>query len=154
MGKILPILLLLLGTGAGLASGYFMRPQIADGASLGAASANEENSASGATEFVKLSNQFVIPLVENGAVNSVAVMALSLEVESGYRDLVFEREPRLRDSFLQAMFDHANIGGFRGDFTEAHNLNMLRASLRQAAIADLGDIASDVLILEIARQDY
>jgi hypothetical protein len=81
-------------------------------------------------------------------------MALSIEIELGYRDEIFRKEPKLRDSFLQVLFDHANVGGFRGAFTDNNTLDVLRASLRDVAIRDAGPHVTDVLILEIARQDY
>ena len=63
-------------------------------------------------EYVKLSNQFVVPVVKGKTVVSLVVLSLSLEVPEGQKDAVFRREPKLRDSFLQVLFDHANIGGF------------------------------------------
>ena len=106
-------------------------------------------------EYVKLSNQFVIPVVEGKIVVALVVVSLSLEVPEGNKDAVFRREPKLRDSFLQVLFDHANIGGFNGAFTEANNLAVLRNALREVGQKEMGkDIIKDVLILEIARQDY
>jgi len=68
---------------------------------------------------------------------------------------LIKREPKLRDSFLRVLFDHANMGGFEGNFTNAQVLGRLRAALREVAQQDLGvDVAQDVLIVEIARQDY
>ena len=52
------------------------------------------------------------------------------------------------------MFDHANVGGFDGEFTNANNLDVLRNALRESAQKDMGEQISDVLIVEIARQDY
>ncbi len=61
----------------------------------------------------------------------------------------------MRDSFLQVLFDHANAGGFDGAFTEAGAMDQLRGALREVAQRDLGEeLVKDVLILEIARQDY
>jgi flagellar FliL protein len=60
----------------------------------------------------------------------------------------------LRDSFLQVLFNHANLGGFEGEFTDSSNLDVLRNSLREIGRRDLGDGISDVLIMEVARQDY
>jgi len=105
-------------------------------------------------EYAKLNNQFVIPLVQDGTVAALVVMSLSVEVDFGHKDDVFRKEPKLRDSFLQVMFDHANIGGFRGDFTRFENLNVLRTGLREVAQRDVGEHVKDVLIIEIARQDY
>ncbi len=107
------------------------------------------------TEFVKMNNQFVVPIVSNDRVAAMVVLALSIEVSTGYSDAVFLREPKLRDSFLQVLFDHANIGGFDGAFTNAQVLGRLRDALREVAQKDLGEeIVKDVLIVEIARQDY
>jgi hypothetical protein len=109
----------------------------------------------GANEYVKLSNQFVVPIVRNERVTALVVLALSLEIPAGQTDTVLSREPKLRDSFLQILFDHANIGGFQGNFTDAQVLGRLRMALREVAQRDLGrDLAKDVLIVEIARQDY
>jgi len=50
-------------------------------------------------------------------------------------------------------FDHANTGGFKGTFTNANNMNILRKALLETAIDTTGDLVSDVLIMDIARQD-
>lgn len=168
MGKILPILLILLGTGGGLGAGLFLRPApdpeelaVAEAALAeeGGEQAEDEpppdpEEPNADREYVKLNNQFVIPVVEKNRVASLVVMSLSVEVKPGNREDIFSREPKLRDSFLQVLFDHANVGGFQGAFTDNNNLDVLRASLRAAARRDAGDHVTDVLILEIARQDY
>ena len=170
LAKLLPIILIAVGTGAGLGAGLFLRPapdpEIAkEMGAEGDAKADPSKEAgakpkkddaedlTAQREYVKLANQFVIPLVQSGRVDGLVVMSLSVEVEPGNRDAIFAREPKLRDSFLQVMFDHANIGGFRGSFTNASNLEVLRTGLRQVAVRDAGEFVTDVLILEIARQD-
>jgi hypothetical protein len=59
----------------------------------------------------------------------------------------------LRDAFLQELFDHANMGGFAGEFTGSNNMDVLRAALTEVAQRVLGDLAHGVLITGIARQD-
>ena len=179
--KILPILLLLIGSGAGVGAGIFLRPAPAemveesetDGEEAGegaaadgdykgeddkvydAASKDGRGEEGAALEYVKLSNQFVVPIVKNQDVAALVVLALSLEVPVGSKDEVYRREPKVRDSILQVLFDHANVGGFDGAFTEARMLATLRSALREVAQRDLGrDMVNDVLILDIARQDY
>lgn len=106
------------------------------------------------TEYVRINNQFVVPIVRNGAVRSLVVMSLSLEVDAGNSTTVFNYEPRLRDSFLRVMFAHANVGGFDGQFTEADAMAPLRSALREAAQSVLGHGSThDVLITDIIRQD-
>lgn len=106
------------------------------------------------TEFVRLNNQFVVPIVRNGSVRSLVVMGLTVEVTTGLNSEVFNQEPRLRDSFLRVLFAHANAGGFDGVFTEAAAMAPLREGLREAAQSVLGRAdAFDVLITDITRQD-
>lgn len=168
--KILPLVLLLIGTGVGVGAGMVMRPApeppeqgatAEEGGHDEAARDAEAEEPRGpdnpapAMEYVKLNNQFVVPVVQDQVVVALVVLALSIEVPEGQKEAVFRREPKLRDSFLQVLFDHANIGGFDGAFTAANNLAVLRSALREAGQKDVGvDIIKDVLILEIARQDY
>jgi flagellar protein FliL len=102
---------------------------------------------------VKLSNQFVIPVMEDGRIASMVIMSINLEVTAGATEAVFGLEPKLRDGFLQTLFDHANAGGFRGSFTDSANMVNLRAALMEVARATLGDKVRDVLIVDIGRQD-
>jgi flagellar protein FliL len=165
--KILPILLALVGFGGGAGAGLFLRPapeaadhtagaegevpKTEDHAEEGAAEEGEPEE--GAPEYVKMNNQFVVPVVSDGRVAAMVVLSLSLEVEAGNTETVYQREPKLRDAFLQVLFDHANVGGFSGSFTDGSNLVVLRTSLKEAAALVLGTVVSDVLITDIARQD-
>jgi hypothetical protein len=104
-------------------------------------------------EYAKLNNQFIVPVVTDGEVAALVVLSLSVEVAAGEKETVFVHEPRLRDAFLQVLFDHANTGGFDGAFTSSPNMRILREELRREATATLGELASDVLIVDIVRQD-
>jgi flagellar protein FliL len=157
MRKILPILLALLGLGAGVGGGIMLRP-----APMEAGAAEDDPAPEGehaeddpevAPEFVKLSNQFVIPVLEDGRIVSMVIMSVNLEVTTGSTEAVFALEPKLRDGFLQVLFDHANAGGFRGSFTDGANMVNLRTALMEVASATLGDMVKDVLIVDIGRQD-
>lgn len=160
MKKLFPLVLLLIGSGAGVGAGIYMRPApappTADKEVKDAAKTETGRGEKDATlEYVKMNNQFVVPVVSNRVVTSLVVMSLSLEVPEGTKESVFRKEPKIRDSFLQVMFDHANIGGFDGSFTDAEMLSQLRRALQEVAERDLGEGAvRDVLITEIARQDY
>lgn len=161
--KLLPLILLLVGSGAGVGAGIFLRPtpepeaiEAEDTevkkATIEAAIIEEETPTD--REYVKMNNQFVVPVVNQSQVQALVVLSLSIEVPAGQKDAIYAKEPKLRDSFLQVLFDHANIGGFDGAFTNANNLAVLRNALREVGQRDMGDNITDVLIVEIARQDY
>ena len=168
MGKILPILIVLIGLGAGAGAGIFLRPaammQTEGCQDDGHGSCDAENAAGAgrdeATEpdpnkvyYVKLSKQFVVPVVKDSKVSSMVVMSLSIETTPTVGDIVFAREPKLRDALLAVMFLHANSGGFDGQFTSSEAMNDLRGSLLEAARDVIGDDVYSVLVTDILRQD-
>ncbi len=166
MGKLVPILLALLGLGAGVGSGLALRPAPDAGNEMSAKTAEKggENPEAAAANpeavdtqdtasFVKLNNQFVVPVVEHGSVVSLVVLSLSLELASGGPESVYQREPKLRDAMLQVLFDHANSGGFDGNFTSSRNMGQLRKALLEAAQKILGEDVRNVLIVDVVRQD-
>jgi flagellar FliL protein len=154
---LLPILLVVIGAGAGIGAGIVLRPQpepsVAGQESATAEKPKEEIDPENLPEYVKLNNQFVVPVLKEEQVAAMVILALSLEVTKGSTADVFAREPKLRDGFLQILFEHANAGGFDGSFTDADNLLLLRMAFLESAQKVLGDKVSDVLINEIARQD-
>jgi hypothetical protein len=179
---LLPLILSLIGVGSGVGAGLFLTTEqvaeVAPGecgdAASGSVTAEDGHAAPGAhgeavvapaaagasghgevagREYARLNNQFVVPVVEGGRVSALVVLSLSIEVEAGTREAVFTAEPKLRDVFLQVLFDHANVGGFDGMFTSSANMRALRVALRDAAQAAIGKQITDVLIIDIVRQD-
>lgn len=163
--KLTPIFLMLMGLGGGVAAGLVLRPvpeqPVADSADqVSAKSADTvapdapaEGEAETLPEYVKLNNQFVVPVLDKGRVTSMVILSLNLEVMAGTNEQVYAREPKLRDAFLQVLFDHANSGGFNGSFTDGANLILLREALLEVAQSTVGKIVIDVLISDIVRQD-
>lgn len=170
---LLPLALGLLGAAGGAGAALYFAPEeapdevatpesLAEDASApcgpGLSSASleappEAPPTEGTTEFARMSNQFIVPVMQGGKVDALIVMSLTIEVSAGGSEAVHEREPRLRTSFLQAMFNHANSGGFEGNFTTSRNLEVLRETLLQRAREVIGPPVRDVLITEMVRQD-
>lgn len=94
-----------------------------------------------------------MPDIRDGAVSALVVLSLSVEVGAGQTEQVYTLEPKLRDMLLQVLFDHANAGGFRGDFTSAGRMEELRRALLEASRSVLGKDVRSVLISDIVRQD-
>lgn len=160
--KLLPVILALLGLLIGAGAGYVLRPAPAADASAEAgaegnakAEDTSEKEGEGAVlpEYAKLQNQFVIPVMQGGKISAMVILSLSLEVETGASPEVYNAEPKLRDAFLQVLFDHANSGGFAGVYTDGANLVLLRRALLEAAKSILAEKVKDVLITDLVRQD-
>ncbi len=165
---LLPLILLLIGTGAGAGAGFLLKPEPVEEAALDPSIhcdpqeptmtvevvAKEDGEGGTATKaYAKLNNQFVVPIVSEERMEAIMAMSLSVEVLEGDETIIFSAEPKLRDAFLQVMFDHANTGGFSGNFTTGSNMRNLRQQLNRAAQSIVGPVAIDVLILDIVRQD-
>ena len=163
---LLPLILLILGVGGGVGTRLFLTPaeeQMVENPcgdidhATGEMAARDEEVVKPVSldsrEYARMNNQFVVPVVVNEKVSSLIVISLSIEVDTGGKEAVFSHEPRLRDAFLQVMFDHANMGGFNGAFTATSNMRLLREALKQAADDVMLGHISDVLIVDIVRQD-
>lgn len=158
MGKLfLPIILAVLGTGIGTGAGCFLRlapsEEVAEQGGDVSKNMEKEDGYSSGTEFVKLNNQFVVPVVAGTLVEALVVISLSIEVPPGLSEKIYAKEPKLRDAMLQVLFDHANIGGFSGTFTNANTLDVLRAELTEVARSVISPDIANVLIVDLARQD-
>lgn len=172
MKKLIPVFLVILGIGAGVSSGLAMRPdkdtQSVDASrDCGPGDGSEvvlqdvfdrdddlykSEESRKKLEYIKLGNQFTVPILNDDSVEAMIVMSLSLELKSGQSEMVYLREPKLRDVLLQVMFDHANMGGFRGTYTDSGKLETLRRGFLDVAQGVLGEVVTEVLITDIVRQ--
>lgn len=171
---LIPLILGLVGVGAGIGAGIMLTPEkdtsqeVAEGdeehgsdeehaEKEGESSEDEEDGgsdkAASDSEFARMSNQFIVPIIKDERVVSVVVLSITVEVGPGESTTVFQKEPRLRDSFLRVLFDHANIGGFDAGFTQSGTLEILRKALRETARESLGETLRDILIVDIMRQE-
>lgn len=160
MAKIFPLILMLLGGAIGAGAGIFLKPAenevCEDGAECEETPTEIEMDVEAQPEdiyYISMKNQFVVPVIQDERVQSLVVLSLSLESTPEQGEVIFSREPKLRDVFLQVLFDHAHIGGFNGAFTESSRLSVLKVALLEAAQSVVGKIISDVIITDIVRQE-
>ena len=156
MAKLLPIILLIVGIAIGGGAGMFLKPEepVCEGEDCEEeAHAEEEEAPEEEPSYLAMKNQFVVPVIEDELVKSLVVLSISLETGPDSTELVFSKEPKLRDTFLKVLFDHAHVGGFDGAFTESGRLSLLRVALLEAAQSVVGKRVSDILITDIVRQE-
>jgi hypothetical protein len=156
MLKFLPIVLPVLGLGAGVGAGILVPPPAHQAANC---PAPETQAALAApeppdtpVEYMKLNNQFIVPLVEGNDVTSMVIVSLSLEIAQGRQQDIYNIEPKLRDAFLRVLFDHASLGGFEGNFLSHLGLDTLRLALREMGQTTAGPVLRDVLIVDLVKQ--
>lgn len=170
MKKLFPIILAVIGLGAGVGAGAFLRPapepiveatvtcdEGDEGCEMGVPDMPlpapvVEPDPDEIKEYVSLPKQFVVPVVKKERVRSLVVLTISLEVEVGTSDAALAKTPKLRDVLLQVLFNHANSGGFDGAFTTGRSMSDLRGELLEEAQKVLGSSVHSVLIEEIVKQ--
>ncbi len=166
IAKLVPVVFLLLGMAAGASTALFMEKSgipagdattapdsktLEKGAEKGIPTDGKEGPEE--KEYVRLANQFVVPVIERGKIRSLVVLTISIETSPGHQEDIFARQPKLRDSFLEVLFDYSNTGGFAGAFTNTTALQSLKAELTKVARRELGEFVDAVLIEDIMRQD-
>ena len=88
MMKFIPIIALILGAGAGAFGGLSLQPADDESQMESEESKAEEETEADLSDasdlqFLKLNNQFIVPVISNESVTSVVVVSLGLEVASG-----------------------------------------------------------------------
>lgn len=107
-----------------------------------------------AASYIKLPNQFIVPVVRDGVVSAMAVLSLGVETPESHQPEVLSMRPKLTDAFLTALFEHSNAGGFDGDFTSQNARSLLKSHLLTAAHETAGEYVTDILLLELNLQSF
>lgn len=126
---------------------------VSGGAGAGEHGSGSHGSGEGenAAAWFTFPNQFFVPLVRGGAIESMMVLTLTIETSEADMPSIETQEHRLRDALLRSLIIHANTGGFTGNFTAEAKLERLRTSLYAAAVKASGPKVRAVLIEDIGQ---
>ncbi|MEM7728176.1 MAG: flagellar basal body-associated FliL family protein [Pseudomonadota bacterium] len=113
----------------------------------------DKGASSGSTEYIKFKRQFVVPVLKNEAVDALILLNLGIEVSASRRDEMFRKEPRFRDAFIRELLQLSDRGYFDQELTSPDTYEVLRETLARAAKEISEDGVTDVLILDLSRQD-
>ena len=97
IARLLPLILPLIGLGAGVGAGFALRPDAPVQAATDAAETVDETAAEATDapaepappdsqtppEYAKMNNQFVVPVLEGGRVVSMVILSMSIEIPPG-----------------------------------------------------------------------
>ena len=152
MKKLFPILLIIIAIAGGGAAGFFLKPapEVKEPDSK-----DEHVDESDVEErtYVKIGRQTIIPVVNEGETQALMLFELAVDVPAGLSANVHEMEPRLRDAFLRELFQMSYTGAFMTNFTDDRVIEELRKNLTRAAQEHIGSKESEVLILDVMRQE-
>lgn len=107
-----------------------------------------------ATNYMKFSRQFVVPVVHGGRPKSMVILDINIAVDGSYDEGVYSLEPRLRDAFLARMLALSGEGMLPEMLEDMDKLVYLKAALLEESRKIIGDAALDVLILDLGIQNY
>ena len=180
MIKIVSLLLQVVGVGAGVYLGLWLKAGSPDAPNAGseestqttektkAANAKadekkeknnkkdghgEDSGDNGDLAFMKFSRQFIVPVVQSNGVNALVMLDINLEVSPSATDIAYAQEPKVRDALLSTLLQLSTEGAFNARFTDQGNMDAVRGRLLQAAKTVLHEDVHEVLILSIARQN-
>ncbi|MEM9169261.1 MAG: flagellar basal body-associated FliL family protein [Pseudomonadota bacterium] len=111
-----------------------------------------DDAAYSGTGYIKFGRQFIVPVIDPKGRNHIVMLDLSIEAPAIIAQNAYEREPKLRDALLSALFKLSNEGRLGDDILLEHNLQDLKKTLLKSAQAVMGEDAQGILILSIARQ--
>lgn len=142
---LLPMILTVIGTASGIGAGIITaRPAVEAVPTI----------IPPTHTYVPLDEPFVVPILRDEMTRAIVVAALGIEIDAAQASIVAPAMPKLRDQFLQVLYDHANTGGFDGLFTAPDVMRRLRDRLKSAAVETLGDGVLDILVTDLSRQEY
>lgn len=159
LGKLMPVMSLVAGLAGGGTAAVVLAPSAPDAESghseIAEVSAEKSSESDHGTEseIVKIPNQFVVPVILNDRVRSMVILTVALEVATGDGDRVRSLEPKLRDTFLDELFNLAAVGGFKDEVITRKTLDIVRTTLTERARVTLGSPGVKVLVTDMARQD-
>ena len=103
-------------------------------------------------EFLAFNDPFIIPVIEEDALKALISLKIGMEVLPKDKSKLEHYKPKLRDLFLQIMFQHSHAGAFSGNYTESERLIALRRNLIQVVEENLDIELKDLLIKDVAWQ--
>lgn len=107
----------------------------------------------GGTAYYKFTREFVVPMIDNGRVESLVILNINLEVDAAQSQALFSMEPAIRDNIMTTLVGLSNDGRTFESITDIENYETIRTmvlmNLKKMSVTGI----NNVLILDMARQD-
>jgi primosomal protein N' len=103
--------------------------------------------------YMKFKRQFVVPVMRDNKIQSLVLLNINLELKKSAPQNVYTLEPKLRDAIMRELLKLSHEGAFSSSLTSAATYDNLREALLNAVQSVIKDGVSNVLILDLMRQD-
>ena len=113
----------------------------------------KEGDAAPAVIYYKFTREFVVPIVRNGRVSSLVILNLNLEADASMGRKLYDMEPKLRDNIMTTLITLSNDGTTFESMTSVKNYESIRSLVLQNLGSVVKEGITNVLIVDLAKQD-
>ncbi len=103
--------------------------------------------------YMKFKRQFVVPIMGKGKIQSLILLNINLELGKNAPQKAYTLEPKLRDAIMRELLVLSHEGAFSDELTSMATYDKLRGALLDAAQGVMKNGVTNVLILDLMRQD-
>jgi len=112
-----------------------------------------DGDAAPAVIYYKFTREFVVPIIRDGRVSSLVILNLNLEADASIERELFDMEPKLRDNIMTTLITLSNDGTTFESMTSVKNYESIRSLVLQNLGSVVKDGITNVLIVDLAKQD-
>ena len=113
----------------------------------------KEGDAAPAVIYYKFTREFVVPIIRNGRVSSLVILNLNLEADASMERKLYDMEPKLRDNIMTTLITLSNDGTTFESMTSVKNYESIRSLVLQNLGSVVKEGITNVLIVDLAKQD-
>ncbi len=113
----------------------------------------KDGDAAKAVIYYKFTREFVVPIIRDGRVSSLVILNLNLEADASIERELFDMEPKLRDNIMTTLITLSNDGTTFESMTSVKNYESIRSLVLQNLGSVVKDGITNVLIVDLAKQD-
>ena len=112
-----------------------------------------DGDAAPAVIYYKFTREFVVPIIRDGRVSSLVILNLNLEADASIERELFDMEPKLRDNIMTTLITLSNDGTTFESMTSVKNYESIRSLVLQNLGSVVKEGITNVLIVDLAKQD-
>ena len=103
--------------------------------------------------YFKFTREFVVPIMHDRKVESLVIININLEADSGISQKLFSMEPKIRDNIMTTLIELSNDGHTFDNITDVESYETIRAMVLMNLQKAIPTGIENVLIVDIAQQD-